>query len=311
MNRTYLRRLVVTLGAAALLPAAAGAALAQDVDSSVEESTSTAEATALEVGDVVVIGQTSGQTTGDDGESSATAVGVGGETVSGGEQSEPGTSEGELVGTGETPLGEASVAPYEATVEEDGSTSSSASLATVVLVDEDTVYVRLLGSDSQTSPTGSSGHADGAQVTLGGSALDAHVLHALSSSQGDAGAAVVVLNDNGVVTDEQADGAFCPLDAEPLVDADVVCAATSDGVAEADVVDGAALDGNLPLGAATTDVQAAPGGDAGDTGDVAPDAAPPADRTDTLPRTGLSVLALLGIATGSIGAGTALKRGIR
>ena len=323
MNRTLLRRLTVSLGAAALLPFALGAAAPTDApDSSVtaaatedagdaaesdaEQDSSTASATALEVGDVVVIGETSGETRGGDGQSSATAVEVLDQSVSGGEQSGPGTDEGELVGTGETPLGSVSVAPYEATVEEDGSTSSSASLAEVVLVDRETAHVRVLGTDSQTSPSGGSSHSDGARVNLGDEALDAHVLHAASDSEGERGSAVAVLNDNGVVTDEQTDGVLCPLDVDPLLVADVVCAAAAAGGAQADVVDGAVADGALPLGASTTDVAAAP-----DASGVSPDAGPtaaPASDDGSLPRTGLSVLALLGLGTASIGSGVALKR---
>ena len=320
MNRTLLRRLTVSMGAAALLPFALGAAAAPEspettvaaedtgdtADSTADQEGSTAGATALEVGDVVVIGETSGQTSGGEGESSATAVEVLDQNVSGGEQSEPGTNEGELVGTGETPLGSGSVAPYEATVEEDGSTSSSASLAEATLVDEETAYVRVLGTDSQTSPSGASSHSDGAQVDLGDGALDAHVLHAASDAEGESDSAVALVNGNGVVTDEQADGVFCPLDLDPLLVADVVCATSAAGAAEADVVDGAIGDGALPLGAVTTDVTAAP-----DASGVSPDEAPtaaPATEDGSLPRTGLSVLALLGIGTASIGSGVALKR---
>ena len=310
MNRTLLKRIAVSVGAAALVPLTVAAAPGPDTGTDAGTTGSTAEATALQVGDVVVIGQTSGSTDGDDGEASATALEVGGQEVSGGEQTEPGTNEGELVGTGETPLGRVSVAPHEATVEEDGSTSSSASLAEVVLVDEETAYVRVLGSDSQTSPSGSSGHSDGVQANLGDGALDAHVLHALSGSEGDAGSAVAVVNDNGVVTDEQAAGVFCPLDLDPLLTADVVCAAADGSTAQADVADGSVGDGALPLGASTTTVNAAPAGPS-DSTDVSPDtvAAPDSsDDTGSLPRTGLSVLALLGIGTASIGSGAALKR---
>lgn len=326
MNRTLLRRLTVSMGAAALLPFSLGAAAppetpetpetnvaAEDAgdtaESDASQDSSTASATALEVGDVAVVGETSGETRNGEGESSATAVEVLDQTVSGGEQSEAGTDEGELLGTGETPIGRVSVAPYEATVEEDGSTSSSAALAEVVLVDEETADVRVLGTTSETSPSGSSSHSDGAQVNLGDGALDAHVLHAASDSEGERGSAVAVLNDNGVVTDEQTDGVLCPLDLDPLLVADVVCSASATGSAEADVVDGAIGDGALPLGVATTDVTAAP-----DASGVSPDDGPtaaPAGDDGSLPRTGLSVLALLGIGTASIGSGVALKRRTR
>lgn len=311
MNRHLLRRIALSIGAAALLPFAVGAAAPPEDDTTASDGSSTADATALEVGDVVVIGETSGETSGDDGQASATAVEVGGETVAGGEQSEPGTNEGELVGTGETPLGEVSVAPHEATVEDDGSTSSSAALAEVTVVDEDTAHVEVLGSESQTSSSGSSSHSDGVRADLGDGALDTHVLHAESSSDGDAGSAVAIVNDDGIVTDEQTDGALCPLDLDPLLVVDIVCAnaAAEDGAGEADVLDGAIGDGALPLGASTTEVNAAPA----DTSDVSPDDGPvaaPADEPGSLPRTGLSVLALLGIATGSIGSGVALRRRI-
>jgi hypothetical protein len=323
MNRSLLRRTLVLLGAAALLPFGASAAIAQDATTEATGSTATAEATALQVGDLVVIGQTSGKTAEGEGQATATAIAIFGETVSGGEQSEAGTNEGELIGTGETPLGEVSIAPYSATVEEDGSTSSSAALARVVLIDEDTVYVRVLGSDSETSAAGSSrGHSDGAQVRLGGDQLDAHVLHAEASSDGESDSAVAVINDNGIITDEQTGGVFCPLDISPLLIADIVCAAAdaATGEAGAGVAEGSLGDGALPLGAATTDVTGgtAADDDADDESDVADDAPPPAgddapapapaDDSGALPTTGLSALGLLGVALGSIGSGAALRR---
>jgi hypothetical protein len=350
MQRRRIRKLAV-LGTALLLPGVVAAApaptssltdatsavTAQDGSGGTQTTSSQAEATALEVPGVITVGKTSGDSSGD-GDSSATALALGGQTVSGAEQSGSGEQSGELGGTGETPLGELSVAPYDTKVDDDGSTSSSASLAKATLIDENTLTVNVLGSDTSTSPDGAHAHSDGARVTAGGDALDLHVLHAEADSNGDSDSAVAVINGNGVITDEQTGGVFCPLDISPLIVTNIVCASAQDsGGAVGDVLDGSALADNLQFTGVKS--EAAPpaeetggneGGDnggnnggneggnnggadngGGNEGGVEGSHAPlpaPAPDEGTLPFTGSPILALFAGALASIGSGEALRR---
>ncbi|MDX1660097.1 MAG: hypothetical protein R3343_14865 [Nitriliruptorales bacterium] len=238
------RQLLITLAA---LPLAIGSIAATTVD---DDSESTSEAEALNIQDEVIVSQTTA-TTEDDGEATATALEVGGETVSGGSQEGEGSSSGELVGTGDTELGSASVAPWEAEVDEDGNAESEAHLARVTIVDEDTAYIELVSSRSSATNDGSEAESSAATIDLGDGELHAELLRAYTNSEGEGDSFLVSLNGNEIGSDEQFDGG-CELPADPLLRLSCVYAdETGEGAisvsedGSAGVIDLAALDDNV------------------------------------------------------------------
>lgn len=292
-------------------------------------------ASAVQVQDVATISGTQAST-GDGGSASSTVVGVGGETVVGGSQEGEGSQSGEIVGTGETDNGQATVGGWSADVEDDRS-SSEASVLDARQNEEDGLAVTALRSRSEaTKDGGSSASSTGARVSGGGNSLT--VLHSEANSNGEGGSYLVGINDETRIgTSEDANGE-CKVEADPL--ADVLClyagATSGDGEGEdgsgdastgygAGVVDSELLDGATGLDLINAETGEVPAGDgsgdatppAGDPDDgTGDDSTPPAgdtpftpaaDPSGELPRTGggiaTSLLGLLGI-----GGAAALKR---
>jgi hypothetical protein len=163
-------RLFLTLGGtasgAAEKPAAA-------TDQSTGENT--ASAAALLIPDVLGVSQTEATA----GESaSAGVVTIGGDPLLeglGGSQEGEGSASGSLIDTGQTPVGSVAVAPYDATVEGEGS-SSRASVLEATLINGETVSVDALTSESAATRDGAQSSSQGVVVDLGGGRLEVVVL---------------------------------------------------------------------------------------------------------------------------------------
>jgi hypothetical protein len=234
-----------------------------------------ASAVAAEVDGVVSIGKTGAHAGSGGASSSADAVTLLGNRVSGGDQDGAGSSSGNLVGTGDTPVGAAEVAPWAASAEDkDGgyAAMADAALAHANVADAVELWVLHSQSDASWTPESSAGNAqsDGAEV----GALDLltiKVLHSEAHSTGKGHSDLLVVNDNEIGSSDQF-GGMCEIDASPLLHLlcltatgglgeDGVTSSTSD-VATADV-GGGALAGTVS-------------GSSSQGGAVAPTAEPPA-----------------------------------
>src|SRR3954447_9813851 len=177
-------------------------------------------AVAAEVGGILTVGKTSAHAASSGSGAHADALSILGQRVSGGDQTKPGSSSGNLIGTGDTPLGDAEVAPWAAKVTEDGTSSTAqaeAALAHVNLADAFEVW--LLHSQSTATWNGekSTGDAfsDGAEVSALGQ-LDIKVLHSEAHSGASGKSDLIVINGNEIGSNEQADG-MCEIPADPLL----------------------------------------------------------------------------------------------
>lgn len=218
------RRKLLALGAGAaavVLPfGIAGAQTAETTTTPAPPGAS--EAVALNLLDVLAVGHTQAKAGQDSAEGSANAVELGGEPLidgaTGGSQQGPGTNEGSLFDTGETPLGRVMVTPWGVTVEDDGTTRSSdsdAALLKLILIDSGTASVNVLHTHSEASHTDqrSTGNtvSDGAKVNVGGEdGLTVTVLHSETSSEADGNSSFILgVNDTQVLTSES--GESCAL----------------------------------------------------------------------------------------------------
>src|SRR3954449_10037914 len=177
-------------------------------------------AVAAEVGGILTVGKTSAHAAGSGSGAHADAVDLLGQRISGGDQTKPGSRAGNIIGTGDTPLGDAEVAPWSAKVTETGTSSTSeaeAALAHVNLADAFEVWI--LHSQSKASWTAdkSSGDSfsDGAEVSALG-ALDVKVLHSEAHSGAKGKSDLVVINGNEIGSSDQVDGQ-CEIPADPLI----------------------------------------------------------------------------------------------
>jgi hypothetical protein len=191
-----------------------------------------ATASAVDIDGILTIGKTSAHAGSDGAKSSATALAIGGQTVSGGDN---GT--GNLVGTGTTPLGDAEVAPWSASHSGDSATGykSNAEAALAHLNFADVLQIWLFHSKSsatwtQDKSTGDS-ESDGAELNLA-DALDVKVLHSEAHSGGQGKSDLLVINGNEIGSSDQADGQ-CDIDAEPLLH--LLCLTASGGTSSTGV----------------------------------------------------------------------------
>lgn len=302
----------VLVATAAIAAIATAPAIAQTAD----EPTSSAGATAVEVDGVATVSGTDASRNGDgSGSSSSTVVGLGDETVVGGTQEGNGESGGEIFTTGEdSENGYLTVGGWEATVD-DSSSDSSAAVLRGNLGGEGGISGSALESSSHAEDGSSNASTTGVTLDLGGGQLHLELLHASTSSDGTGESWILLINDQKILTSEQADGR-CEIPADPLVH--ILCLYAhaiegEDGVTggTAGVADVAALDGNLTGGLFRADATQATQVGSGDiTPPVPPagDIAPPTPAGDgTLPRTGAGLAtALLGLL--SMGAGAGLRR---
>ena len=192
---------------------------------------SSASANAVNVDGIVVIGGTSSSANSDGGQAHADALDVLGTRVSGGDSNDPGKpSSGNVIGTGDTPLGDAEVAPYSAKVTHTTDSSSAdadAALAHAGLAGLLEVWVLHSHSHSDWNANQSNGSSssDGAEVS--GQGHDIKVLHAETASGHQGSSALLVIDGQGIGTSDQAGGA-CKLDLSPI--AQILCLTASGGV---------------------------------------------------------------------------------
>src|SRR3954454_5409448 len=177
-------------------------------------------AVAAEVSGIVSVGKTSAHAASSGSNAHADAVNLFGQRISGGDQTKPGSSDGNLIGTGDTPLGDAELAPWSAKVTEGSAGSTAAAEAALAHVNlADAFEVWLLHSQSQAawSPEKSTGDSfsDGAEVSALGQ-LDVKVLHSEAHSGATGKSDLVVINGNEIGSSEQADGQ-CEIPADPLI----------------------------------------------------------------------------------------------
>jgi hypothetical protein len=180
-------------------------------------------ASAVDVGGVLSVGKTAAHA--DDPASSpstahADALDLLGTRVSGGDQSGVGSNDGNLIGTGQTPLGDAEVAPWSAKVTHDnGGYQSQAEAALAHISFAGIAEVWLLHSQSAatwtTDKSTGDAQSDGAEVSALGM-LDIKVLHSEAHSGQTGKSDLLVVNGNEIGSSDQANGQ-CDINAEPLV----------------------------------------------------------------------------------------------
>src|SRR4051812_11244861 len=241
--RKSVRRATVVLALTPLVSVPMGvAAMATTSGTSSTVTTTTpappgdSSAVAAEISGIVSVGKTSAHAASSGSGAHADAVDLFGQRVSGGDQTKPGSSDGNLIGTGDTPLGDAELAPWSAKVTEDGSGSTAqaeAALAHVNLADAFEVWVLHSQSQAAWTPEKSSGDSfsDGAEVSALGQ-LDIKVLHSEAHSGATGKSDLVVINGNEIGSSDQAAG-MCEIPADPLLH--LLCLTASGGTSSTGV----------------------------------------------------------------------------
>src|SRR3954447_7089207 len=225
--RKSVRRATVVLALTPLVSVPMGvAAMATSSGTSSTVTTTTpappgdSSAVAAEVSGIVSVGKTSAHAASSGSGAHADALNLFGQRVSGGDQTKPGSSDGNLIGTGDTPLGDAELAPWSTKVTEDGSGATAQAEAALAHVNlADVLQLWLLHSQSQAAwtPDKSTGDSssDGAEVSALGQ-LDIKVLHSEAHSGATGKSDLLVINGNEIGSSEQADGQ-CEIPADPLI----------------------------------------------------------------------------------------------
>jgi hypothetical protein len=210
-----------------------------------------ASAVAAEVNGVISVGKTKAHAGSGGANADADALTVLGNQISGGSQDGVGSKQGNLLGTGSTPIGDAEVAPWAAKVTDAGGgyqSHADAALAHAKISALVELWLLHSVSDATWTPDASSGDAqsDGAEVNAL-DMLDIKVLHSEAHSTGKGHSDLLVVNDTEIGSSDQANGA-CKLDLPPLLNllclqanggqgADGVTSAAAD-VASFDIGDG-------------------------------------------------------------------------
>lgn len=291
----------VTIAAIAAAPAAAQT-----------EPHSESGATAVVIDGVAAVSQTTASTEGD-GSAEASVLKLGGETVVGGSQEGGGENKGEILTTGEdNENGFLTVGSWRATVAGNESDSRTA-VVDGNLGGEGGASATVLESESRARSGESEAETTGVRLQLGED-LTIELLRATTSSSGEGESYILSINDEKILTSEQADGQ-CEIPADPLLHLLCLYAEATegeDGTTEtvAGVVDVKALDENLTGRAFDTRASAAP---AAEVGGEQIDRAPAGEEDEdgapigSLPRTGGGLTGvLLGLLT--MGSGAALRR---
>lgn len=243
---------LITLPAAALLPGATAFATT-NVATPAPPASSTG--TALTVDGLISVGTTSAKAGSGSASSSATALSIDGTTVSGGSEQGNGTNSGNLVDTGQTPLGELQLAPWSATASSNSTSSNSsadAALARADLGGPSGIQVNLLQSHSEAHYTqaesSSSSYSDAATVNVPG-LLDIDLLHSQAASGATGSSYLLGINGTDIGTSSQANGQ-CAIDASPLLTLNCLTASGGPAVpaASAAVVTYTLAGGQLPGG---------------------------------------------------------------
>lgn len=226
--RTTVRRATIALALTPLLSLPAGltaSAIAGVGHGSTTVSTPAppgdASAVAAEVNGVITVGKSVAHAGSDGGSADADALSVLGQQVSGGSQKGVGSKTGNLIGTGDTPVGDAEVAPWTAKVTNNNGgyqSHAEAALAHADIADLVELWVLHSISDAAWAPGASSGDAqsDGAEVSALGQ-LDIKVLHSEAHSSGKGHSDLLVVNGTEIGSSDQANGA-CKLDVSPVID---------------------------------------------------------------------------------------------
>lgn len=180
-----------------------------------------AEAVALEVEGVLAVARTTAEATATTGEATANALELLGEPlnllgVTGGTQTGPGTTEGELLDTGDIGIGRVALAPFAAQVTESverRTARAEAALLRLVLLDPALLALDVLQSLAEASHTDAqstgSSSSDGAVLQVGGEGgLRLVLLHSEASNTNGASSFVVGLNDLELITDRDVGNAI-------------------------------------------------------------------------------------------------------
>lgn len=224
------RKLISFAAGASALVLPIGVAGAQTAETTTTPAPpGSSEAVALNVLDVVEVGHTQASAGPSSAEGSANALAVGGEPLiegaTGGSQEGPGTNEGSLADTGDTPVGRVMVTPWSVTVEDDGNTRSSesdAALLKLILIDSGVASVNVLHTRSEASHTDerSTGKtsSDGVRANVGGEedGLTVTVLHSETSSEAEGSSSYLLgVNDTKVGTSDE--GGTCVVNAPGVI----------------------------------------------------------------------------------------------
>lgn len=248
--RKTVRRATIALALTPLLsiPAALSAtALAGSADQgttvvSTPAPPGNASAVAAEIDGVVTVAKTKAHAGPTGGSADADALTVLGNQISGGSQDGVGSKQGNVIGTGATPVGDAEVAPWSAKVTNAGGGYQSHAEAALAYANlADLVELWLLHSQSDAtwtldSSTGDS-QSDGAEANAL-DMLDVKVLHSEAHSTGKGHSDLLVVNGNEIGSSDQANGA-CKLDLSPVLN--LLCLEASGGAGK-DGVTAAAAD---------------------------------------------------------------------
>lgn len=287
---------------------------------------SAASASAVQVTGILTVGGTNTTASGSGASASADSLDVLGMHVAGGSTTDPSKpAKGDLIGTGDTPAGDAEVAPYSAMVTSSGGDSSAdadAALFHTGLAGLLQVWVLHSHSHADYTPGQSSGSSssDGAEIQ-GPNGTDIKVLHAEASSGHEGKSDLVVVDGTEIGSSDQANGA-CKLNLDPVVN--MLCLLASGGTGSNGVTtSGATVVSATGMVPGTTVVGAGTSGGSGKTAPTAtvhhilnppktiaaaPPASGPLPHTGPslgLPHTGteIALLAAYGAALLALGAG--------
>jgi hypothetical protein len=278
-----MKRAALLLALAPVLAAPATAALADTVP----PPPASASASALDVAGVISAGQTSASAGPTDSSATASALSLGGNTLSEGQtggSTKSGKASGAIFDSGATPLGSLAITPWSVSAEQ-GKASSDAAVARLTVIDPNTVAVNVLQSHSDAtydnSASKGSSSSDGATVMLGGGALYLQVLHAEATSGQNGSSYLVGINGNLIGSSDQANGQ-CVIDIPGLLH--LVCLSATGGkgstTSTAAVATAQLAGGQLPTGTVSGVTS---------TGGPAPAAAAPAKTSvkgERVPNTG-------------------------
>jgi hypothetical protein len=217
-------------------------------------------ATALKVDDLAEAGHTHAHAGSSGTTSDADALGLGGKTLvdgkTGGSQTGAGNASGNLLDTGQTPLGRLAVTPWSASATQSGTNStadSEAAVAAANVLGPKVVSIWLLHSTSHAdwsaASSSSKSTSDGAEVNAGDGALDVKVLHSETDSSGKGSSALLSVNGNDVGSSDQANGG-CTLTVPSVLS--LTCLDASGGQGSNGTSSSAADVGTLTLGSDKT-----------------------------------------------------------
>lgn len=210
-----MRRATLLLALAPVVAGPAAGALAMtSTDTTNPAPPAESSATALKVDGLAEAGHSHAKAASSGSTADADALGLGGKTLvdgkTGGSQTGEGAAGGALLDTDQTPLGRLAVTPWSASVAGNTAAAESA-VAYANVIEPKVLEVWVLHSRSDAawtdSASNSSSTSDGAEVNAGDGALDVKVLHSEATSSGKGSSSILVVNDQDVISSDDADGA--------------------------------------------------------------------------------------------------------